>query len=59
MKLSYDNPEIEFTIANIFFVLTLALTYICYDLGVSKFHITCLNISGLIFSIGLIADFKS
>jgi hypothetical protein len=56
MKLSYDNPEIEFTITNIFFVLTLALTYICYDLGVSKLHITCLNITGLIFSIGLIAE---
>ena len=59
MKLSYDNPEIEFTIANIFFVLTLALTYICYDLGVSKFYITCLNISGLIFSISLIATLNN
>ena len=55
MKLSYDNQEIEFTITNIYFILTLALTYICYESGVNKFYITFINIIGLMFSIGLIA----
>jgi hypothetical protein len=59
MKLSYNNPDIEFTITNIYFALTIALTYICYDLGVSKFHITFLNIIGLMFSIGLIATLNN
>ncbi len=54
IKICYNNPEIEFTIANIYFVLTLALIYICYDIGVDKFYITLINIVGLIYSIGLV-----
>lgn len=54
MALSYNNQELEFTITNIYFISTLTLTYLCFDLGLNKMYITYLNCTGLFYSIYLV-----
>lgn len=56
MALSHNNQELEFTITNIYFISTLVLIYLCFDLGLNTKYITILNCVGLFYSIYLVSN---